>query len=49
MIRFECDEDGWMLRVNDEVYETYFHLFDKELIQTVELLGLMNNLISSLL
>ena len=39
VIRFECDEDGWMLKVNDEIYETYFHLFSKDLIQTVELLG----------
>ena len=39
VMRFECDEDGWVLKVNDEVYQTYFHLFSSELIQTVELLG----------
>ena len=27
------------VKVNDEVYQTYFHLFSSELMQTVELLG----------
>ena len=32
--RIECDEDGWLLQVNDEpTYGTFFHLFANSLIQ----------------
>ena len=40
VIRFECDEDGWMLQINDDhKYQTFFHLFSPELIETVQLKG----------
>ena len=40
VIRFECDEDGWMLKINDDhKYQTFFHLFSPELIETVQLKG----------
>ena len=40
VLRFECDEDGWMLKINeDHKYQTFFHLFSPDLIETVQLQG----------
>ena len=40
VIRFECDQDGWMLKVNDEPkYQTFFHLFSSDQIRSVRLEG----------
>ena len=36
----ECDEDGWVLQVNDEPkYPTFFHQFSPTLIQSLRVKG----------
>lgn len=38
--RLECDEDGWVLQVNDEPkYPTFFHQFSPALIQSLLVKG----------
>ena len=38
--RIECDEDGWLLTVNDEPpYQTFFHKFSPSLIKTLKVQG----------
>ena len=38
--RFECDEDGWALTVNDEPpYPTFFHQFSPTLINNLMIKG----------
>ena len=40
LFRFECDEDGWSLTVNDEPpYPTFFHQFSPTLIQNLMIKG----------
>ena len=40
VLRFECDEDGWILMINeDQKYQTFFHLFSPDLVETVQLEG----------
>ena len=40
VMRFECDQDGWMLKVNEESrYQTFFHLFSSSEIRWVRLEG----------
>ena len=40
VLRFECDEDGWILMINeDHKYQTFFHLFSPDLVETVQLQG----------
>ena len=40
VMRFECDQDGWMLKVNEESrYQTFFHLFSSSEILWVRLEG----------
>ena len=38
--RVECDEDGWVLQVNDEPkYPTFFHQFSPDLIKSLRVKG----------
>ena len=38
--RVECDEDGWVLQVNDEPkYPTFFHQFSPTLIKSLRVTG----------